>query len=357
MKNTTVLANAAFLLVCFSIVTAQSPPIIISELMINATVGKDRGTWFEFYNPGNQSFVLLSGYLDLQTPLSSPSIFIPSGAMMIPPKGYIMLGNNKNRTTNGNVPVDWEYSPHIDMNEGFGAVTLFNANAVAIVGVYWGTVRIPAQVFVPGASLSFQITTNVPTLTEYVPLNASYYCVSVTSYRGAPMGAKATPNATNACVLPPPTKSPTKFPTKSPARFPTKFPTRIPTQAPVIPPTKSVTKGPTNVPQTIQAPTSMPQTVQARTITPLPPLTHAAAPTMPPMVRRRFTPTKEPRPAAAPIVIGRATQRPTTSPVPLNAAPTTVQRTKCGLLQWRIFCPVTQCGIVGRALGWCKSSP
>jgi hypothetical protein len=49
----------------FSIVSAEPPPVVISELMINPTVGKSKGTWFELYNPGNQPFDLSNRYLRL----------------------------------------------------------------------------------------------------------------------------------------------------------------------------------------------------------------------------------------------------------------------------------------------------
>jgi hypothetical protein len=53
------------------------------------------------------------------------------------------------------------------------------------------------------------------------------YCVSTTSYGGAPVGSKGTPNATNLCSpLVPTTKSPTNPPTKFPTRAPTKSPSK-----------------------------------------------------------------------------------------------------------------------------------
>jgi hypothetical protein len=52
-----------FLFVFPVIGSAAPPPVVVSEIMINPTVGKDRGTWFEFYNPGNEAYNLTGLYI------------------------------------------------------------------------------------------------------------------------------------------------------------------------------------------------------------------------------------------------------------------------------------------------------
>jgi hypothetical protein len=298
----TVAIIAAFL-ICFSPIVTARFPVIISELMINPTVGKAKGTWFEFYNPENQPLNLSNRYLslgtynasksDLNTPgLQYTAIKIPAG-LTIPPKGYFVFGNNNNRTTNGNVSVDYMYSPNVEMNETFGLVGLSVPNVVNydVVSVYWGVFGASPGPFSTNASLSFRNVTNLspsPFAFYINPLGLVDYCVSVTSYTGGPLGAKGTPNASNVCVLPTalvPTQSPTKAPQPNAAP-----------QSNATPP--SGTAPQPNVPQGgLPAP-----------ITP-----------------------------------------------PTTAAPTGKKSNKCGLLGLRIICPCTRCGMVGRGLGWCKN--
>jgi Lamin Tail Domain len=124
MKVATIIT--VFIVAFSAIASAQTTDVIISEMMINPTVGKENGTWFEFYNPGNQTFDLSNRYLRLISYHASSNandqvaFKIPSG-LSIPPKQYFVIVNNDNRTTNGNVPVDWKYEPHFEMNETLGA--------------------------------------------------------------------------------------------------------------------------------------------------------------------------------------------------------------------------------------------
>jgi hypothetical protein len=323
-----------------SMVSAQPPPAIISELMVNPTVGKDKGTWFEFYNPGNQPFIMSNRYLRIAKynasredlglrGLDQTVIKIPVG-LAIPPKQYFVFGNNDDRASNGNVPVDYKYSPHVEMNESFGYFTMTEANDVTAdaVAVAWGYFGLAAAPFQAGASLSFRNVTNLPSKIA-LPLNATYYCVSVTSYSGAPAGAKGTPNATNSCVLPPTTPTP---PTKSPTRSPTKAPVKAakaPTRSPVV---------------SVDSPTSSPN------------VRPTAAPTKAPVKAGTMVvskmPTKSPV-KTAPVVVSKM---PSKSPVKAATGAPIAKKTKqCGLLGLRILCPFTKCGIVGRSLGWCKN--
>jgi hypothetical protein len=68
-------------------------------------------------------------------------IKIPAG-FAIPQQGYFILGNNDNRTTNGIVPMYYMYSPHVKMNETFGAVGRSSTNIVH-GEVYWDFANAP----------------------------------------------------------------------------------------------------------------------------------------------------------------------------------------------------------------------
>jgi hypothetical protein len=65
---------------CFlTTVSAQGTPVTLSELMITPAVRKDKGTWFEFYNPGDQSYDLTNRFLALGNYNVSSSTFGISG--------------------------------------------------------------------------------------------------------------------------------------------------------------------------------------------------------------------------------------------------------------------------------------
>jgi Lamin Tail Domain len=80
------------------------PPVIVSEIMINPTVGKSKGTWFEFYNPGNKTYNLTGLYLYLINYNATAPVVqgvaniefrafqLPLGSV-IPPKQYYVIGN------------------------------------------------------------------------------------------------------------------------------------------------------------------------------------------------------------------------------------------------------------------------
>jgi hypothetical protein len=259
---------------------------------------------------------------------------LPSG-LVIRPKQYFVMGNNNDRTTNGNYAVDWKYEPHCEMNETFGIVALIEVNkanesAVLVVGI-WGYPGYPAPSLSVGASLSAKNVT-----LPFRGFTDETWCVS-----------HGTPNATNICGI---TKPPTMTPTKPPSKAPTKPPTESPTIQPTIPPTKRPTKAPTKRPT--KAPTKRPTNAPTK------------RPTNAPTKRPTKTPTRAPTrlPTKAPTAsTKRPTSRPSKTPslkpaspkVP-SEAPVRAGSKKCGLFGLRVFCPCSKCGIAGRFFGWCR---
>jgi hypothetical protein len=247
-------------------------PILLSEIMINPTVGKDKGTWFEFYNPGppfdlSDLYFLLGNYNASTSHDGVPgrqvkAYRIPKG-IVIPSKWYFVFGNNKNRATNGNVIVDLQYDFHLDMNETYGIVAVVAVSNVTeppvypvIAGTAWGAALGALDPpFEAGASMSLkdEASVNVPNITV---ITMDKWCVSVTPYTGGPSGAKGTPRAANRCTLPPPTKSPILAPTNFPVKAPTKSPVKAPTKSPATAPTKSPATAPTKSP--VSAPATSP---------------------------------------------------------------------------------------------------
>jgi hypothetical protein len=248
-------------------------PILLSEIMINPTVGKDKGTWFEFYNPGlpfdlSDLYFLLGNYNASTSHDGAPgrqvkAYRIPKGTV-VPSKSYFVFGNNKNPATNGNVTVDLQYDFHLDMNETYGIVAVVAVSNLTeppvypvIAGTAWGAgLGAVDPPFEAGASMSLKDETSV-SVPNITVITMDRWCVSVTPYTGGPNGAKGTPRAINKCTLPPPTKSPILAPTKSPVKAPTKSPVKALTKSPVTAPTKSMvtalTKSPDRAPATSPA--------------------------------------------------------------------------------------------------------
>jgi hypothetical protein len=80
MKSIVILAT---FLCCFpAMVSAQGTPVTLSEHMITPAVRKDKGTWFAFYNPGDQSYDLTNRFLALGHYNVSSSTFGISGLLV-----------------------------------------------------------------------------------------------------------------------------------------------------------------------------------------------------------------------------------------------------------------------------------
>jgi hypothetical protein len=374
MKNYTHIA-AAFVVVFATIVSAQLPPVFLSELMINATVGRDKGTWFEFYNPGDQPVNMSNRFLKLGNynasrsdlgidGLQATSIKIPVG-YVIQPKQYFVVGNNDNVFTNRNVQVDYKYAPHVEMNETFGLVMLTKPDweINSAYEVYWGLLGAGAGPFRAGASLSYRDVTVVPSKQSNV-LGASDYCVSVTVYDGT-TGDKGTPNVANVCPSPtasptrvptkPLTKGPTKTPTNGPTKNPTKSPlTKVPTNGPMVGPVWTPMTGPSRAPT--KNPTKNPTMGPTKSLTKTPLKAPSQSPGKVTDTPHMRPTTATPRavagaPVKAPAI---ASLMPSKSPVVQATMVPTLKLKQCGMFGWRIVCFRTKCGIVGRSLGWCK---
>ena len=167
-----------------------------------------------------------------------------------------------------------------------------------------------------------------------------------------------------------PTKSPTKMPTRAPTKMPTKSPTKMPTRAPTKMPTKSPTKMPTRAPT--KMPTRAPTKMPTKSPTKQPTASPTKMPTKSPTKMPTRAPTKMPtksltkQPTASPTKMptqkptNRPVKEPTKAPVKVNTtAPVVVPtdapvRKPCGFLNLSIFCPLTGCGVIGRAIGLCN---
>jgi len=85
----------------------SSPQLIISEIMQNPfSVSDANGEWFEIFNPASTD-LNINGYVIKDNDNDSLSI---SGNLIVPAKGFAVLGINSNSSTNGGYICDYQYS-------------------------------------------------------------------------------------------------------------------------------------------------------------------------------------------------------------------------------------------------------
>lgn len=83
--------------------------IVINEIMPNpSAVFDSSGEWFELHNTGTDP-VDINGWVISDNGTDSHTIN-NGGPLVIPPGGFLVLGNNDDTGTNGGVSVDYEYS-------------------------------------------------------------------------------------------------------------------------------------------------------------------------------------------------------------------------------------------------------
>lgn len=88
---------------------AAAGSLVITEMMINPSAADDEfGEWFEIYNPGNTCIGL--GGMVVADPGGVDLHVVAGNTLVVPPKGYVVLGRSADKTKNGNVDVDYVLS-------------------------------------------------------------------------------------------------------------------------------------------------------------------------------------------------------------------------------------------------------
>ena len=141
-------------------------------------------------------------------------------------------------------------------------------------------------------------------------------------------------------------------PSQSPSAAPKKTPIRAPVVAPV--PVPVPVTAPSNATAPVAAPTNATAPAAAPVVAPVvAPVTPPVPVPVPVPVRApEAAPVKAPVkvPVVAPVAV--PVQPPTTAPTTKTPTAAPV-REPCGLLNLNIFCPFTQCGLIGRLFGFC----
>ena len=103
--------------------------IVINEFIQNPDeVNDNRGEWFELYNTGTR--VDINGWkLDDDATLTGDHTIDNGGSLWIESEGYLVLGINDDRTTNGDMKVDYEFSS-FSLSNGSDKIILLNATNV-----------------------------------------------------------------------------------------------------------------------------------------------------------------------------------------------------------------------------------
>jgi hypothetical protein len=160
--------------------------LLINELMIDpGLVADSQGEWFELRNP-NAFGVDVRGFViqDLGTDSHAITSSVP---IVVPPLGYVVLGNNANTATNGGVSVQYQYGTFFMGNSGDELLVI--AHGVELDRVVWtGTFDVLGK--------SKELSKNHQSIT--LNDNLANWCTAVATYG---LGDFGTPGAANDCAL------------------------------------------------------------------------------------------------------------------------------------------------------------
>ncbi|MEL6464398.1 MAG: ExeM/NucH family extracellular endonuclease [Pseudomonadota bacterium] len=114
---------------------SEAPQLVISEVMQNPdAVFDSNGEYFEIYNAGTAA-VDINGWTVSDN--DSDSFVIDNGGpLTIAPGSYLVLGNNADISTNGGVPVDYEYSG-MSLSNGADEIVLTTPAGDEIDRIEW----------------------------------------------------------------------------------------------------------------------------------------------------------------------------------------------------------------------------
>lgn len=102
----------------------EQEAILITEIMQNPNAVKDdKGEYFELYNTSDTP-VDLSGWVIRVTTASNTVEDSIKSTLIIPAKGYVVLGKNEDENTNGGIAIDYKYSANLFLNNSNGTLSL-----------------------------------------------------------------------------------------------------------------------------------------------------------------------------------------------------------------------------------------
>ncbi len=162
---------------------AKEGSIIVTEIMANPDKTKDMfGEWFELYN--TEKFTIdVNGWVLGDEGVDSHTID-NGGPLSLVPGGYLVLGNNGSKASNGGVDVDYVYS-NFFLSEGGDEILLDDGNTT-IDAVVWG----PEYAIQPGYSLTLH-----PQFFDYLSNDqVDSWCDAASLLPGGDHGTPGAPN-------------------------------------------------------------------------------------------------------------------------------------------------------------------
>lgn len=107
--------------------TTVQPMLVINEVLPNpgGIIRDANGEWFEVYNAGTLP-VDMQGYAikDSLTGGTQKPFHVIASSLIVPPAGYVVLGNTMDTTNNGGVPVDYAYGAALQFTNSTGALRI-----------------------------------------------------------------------------------------------------------------------------------------------------------------------------------------------------------------------------------------
>jgi Lamin Tail Domain len=205
----------------YGAVTIVSGNIVITEIMRNPSQASDaNGERFELYNTLNRAFNLR----DWVVRDEEGDRFVIDRNLIIPARGYVVLGNSNNTRLNGGVILNYVYNRTLFTLRRNDQMSLFNANNRRIDRVNWGAGGFPGQ---PGRTIELR---DVTLKNNFGP----NWCLATKRF-GA--GDRGTPGAANDCPPPlvaPPRAAPPRAPRAAPRAAPRSAAVMAPRMAPAV---------------------------------------------------------------------------------------------------------------------------
>ncbi len=160
--------------------------VVISELMVDPlAIHDDKGEWIELFNTENQP-IDLKGWTVLDEDSDSHTI---TAHVIIPPRSYLVVGNNTNTATNGGVTMAYSYGSNWYLSNTGDEVLLKDATPALIDRVVYTKTGIT-----PGASISVMDLTKDNNV-------VSNWCPEKTAWSGS-AGDLGTPGKAPQCKAP-----------------------------------------------------------------------------------------------------------------------------------------------------------
>lgn len=123
--------------------------VIITEIMFDPLEVDDKfGEWFELFNSRSET-VDIRGW-SFKDESDNPHVIPDTGPILIPSQGFLVIGRDTDSSTNGGIPIDYQYS-EFQLNNSGDTIFLSDATGEEIDRVDFGTASFADPV---GASLN-----------------------------------------------------------------------------------------------------------------------------------------------------------------------------------------------------------